>query len=118
MVKQASDGVVEFAFYRPQAQQVMITGEFNGWNEKGWPMRKGEDGWWRCRLMLAPGFYEFQYLVDRDRFLDYAAFGLHPGPFGFNSVCKVDAVSAKPKPQTTAASIKVHYDQAAQTNAA
>ncbi len=118
MVEQSSDGTVEFRFYRPGATHVAITGEFNGWNEKGWPMRAQGDGWWACNLMLAPGFYEFQYLADRERYLDYAAFGLNPGPLGLNSVVKVDAITARPKSHPSAKPLKVHYDETSKTNAA
>ena len=91
MVTQARDGKVEFRFFRPHARHVTLTGEFNGWHKTSLPMTKGPDGWWHYELRLAPGCYQFRYLGDGQWYTDYAAFGLEHGPFGMNSVVKVDA---------------------------
>ena len=85
------DGSVEFCFYRPSARAVALAGDFNGWQKTGFPMTCDADGWWRYRLHLAPGTHQFKYCADGEWFLDYAAFGLEPGPFGWNSVVCVDA---------------------------
>ncbi|UCD30202.1 MAG: isoamylase early set domain-containing protein, partial [Planctomycetota bacterium] len=90
MVRQVRDGIVEFSFFRPYAICVTLVGDFNGWHTKSLPMTKGPDGWWRYRLRLAPGCYQFRYLVDGKWHTDYAAFGLEQGPYGFNSLVKVD----------------------------
>ena len=91
MVTQALDGSVEFRFFRSEAQQVHVAGDFNTWQRDGLPMVKESTGWWHCRLALTPGVYQFRYLADGKWFTDFAAFGLEPGPFGWNSVLKVDA---------------------------
>ena len=57
-------------------------------------MTRGLDGWWRCRLRIAPGCYHFRYLSDGEWFMDYAAFGLDYGPFGLNSVVNVESPRA------------------------
>jgi 1,4-alpha-glucan branching enzyme len=93
MVTQLPDGFVEFRFYRPEARHVMLAGEFNGWHKSNLPMHMDKDGWWRYQLCLAPGCYQFRYVADGDWHTDYAAFGLEPGPFGLNSVVKVEPVS-------------------------
>jgi 1,4-alpha-glucan branching enzyme len=90
MVVQRADGIVEFSFFRPEAKQVSLSGDFNGWHKTSMPMSKDPDGWWRYDVRLAPGQYEFRYLSDGQWFTDYAAFGLERGPFGWNSVLKVD----------------------------
>ncbi|HOB75442.1 MAG TPA: isoamylase early set domain-containing protein [Phycisphaerae bacterium] len=90
MVLQKTDGTVEFSFFRPTASSVFVAGDFNGWHKTSMPMTRGEDGWWHCRFRLAPGIYQFRYLADGQWFTDYAAFGLERGPFGWNSVLKVD----------------------------
>lgn len=90
MVRQMMDGLVEFRFFRPNARQVSLAGQFNGWQPGILTMKKSDDGWWRCRLSLAPGCYEFRYFADGQWFTDYAAFGVEPTPFGWNSVVKVD----------------------------
>ncbi|MBI4579165.1 MAG: hypothetical protein HY718_05650 [Planctomycetes bacterium] len=102
MVTQTADGKMLFQFYRPGARQVVITGDFNGW-QKSFHMARGRDGWWRAQVELAPGTYRFRYLADGDWYTDYAAFGLEPGPFGWNSVLKVDPAATEITAAKTAA---------------
>ncbi|GMV96254.1 MAG: hypothetical protein HRF43_13500 [Phycisphaerae bacterium] len=90
MVVQELDGTVELSFFRPQARQVALAGDFNGWHCDSMPMTPYPDGWWRCRVRLAPGIYQFRYCADGQWFTDFAAFGVERGPFGWNSVLKVD----------------------------
>jgi len=90
MVTLAQDGTVEFLFFRPDADCVTLSGEFNGWNPVSLPMTKGPDGWWRYHLRLAPGYYQFRYLADGQWYTDYASFGLQHGPLGLNSVVRVE----------------------------
>ena len=94
MVMQLCNGILEFRFCRPGAYQVNLAGDFNGWNTGSLPMTRGPDGWWRCRLRIAPGCYHFRYLSDGEWFLDYAGFGLDYGPFGLNSVVSVECPTA------------------------
>ena len=89
MVTQLPEGGVEFTFFRPGAQQVTIAGDFNAW-QTNFAMTRTADGRWRSRLQLAPGIYQFRYCADGEWYNDYAAFGLEHGPFGLNSVAKVD----------------------------
>jgi 1,4-alpha-glucan branching enzyme len=96
MVQQLSDGAVEFSFLRPQARCVSLAGDFNGWIPS-FAMEKKPDGRWRCRLKLAPGIYQFRYQADGQWYNDYAAFGLEHGPYGLNSVAKVDPVIPMPE---------------------
>lgn len=91
MVTQRPDGTVQFEFFRPEASQVSLAGEFNGWQTNGQRMARGTDGWWRCELNLSPGFYQFRYVADGQWYTDYASFGVEPTPLGLNSVLKVDA---------------------------
>jgi len=90
MVTQMQDGTVEFRFFRPNAECVTLTGDFNGWHQTSLPMTREPDGYWRYQLRLAPGRYQFRYLGDGQWYTDYAAFGIEHGPFGVNSVLKVD----------------------------
>lgn len=87
MVSHHDDGSVEFAFYRPQAAQVNLAGDFNDWQSDVHAMRRDNGGWWRIRLALGPGEYRFKYLVDGTSWeADYAAFGVHNDKrFGWTS---------------------------------
>lgn len=91
MVKHCSGGDVEFRFFRPGARRVCLVGDFCGWRPSAFPMHMASDGWWTCRLRLDPGTYQFQYLADGERCLDFAAFGVAQGPLGgWNSVVFVE----------------------------
>ena len=45
------------------AQQVILTGSFNGWDEHAIKMNKGEEGWF-LRAHLPPGRYEYKFIAD------------------------------------------------------
>ncbi len=87
MVSHHDDGSVEFAFYRPNAAEVHLTGDFNDWQSDVHAMQRDDRGWWRIRLALAPGEYRFKYLVDGASWeADYAAFVVHNDKrFGWTS---------------------------------
>ncbi len=48
------------------AKKVVLTGDFIGWDEDAYPMRKTNEGW-RFDLVLAPGNYQYKFIVD-DRY--------------------------------------------------
>ncbi|NLX23914.1 MAG: hypothetical protein GXY55_19855 [Phycisphaerae bacterium] len=90
MVTKKQGGRVEFRFCRPNARRVFLAGDFNGWNPSVTPMTRTASGEWVHELELGEGVYQFKYLADDAWFLDYAAFGIEQGPFGWNSVIVVD----------------------------
>jgi 1,4-alpha-glucan branching enzyme len=51
-------------FKAPNAKTVLLMGDFNQWNEKKHPMKKGPDGIWEKIIVLQPGRYEYRFLVD------------------------------------------------------
>ena len=55
---------VKFSLDSPNASEVFLVGDFNGWNEKKHPMRKNANGVWEKIVMLYPGRYEYKFLVD------------------------------------------------------
>ncbi|MHC4442697.1 MAG: glycogen-binding domain-containing protein [Planctomycetota bacterium] len=110
MVSQLRDGTIEFSFFCTYVNQVMLTGEFNGWNTDSMPMNKNPDGWWRYRIKLNPGCYQFRYVGDGKWYTDYAAFGLTKGPYGLNSVVKVDRLENKVNHTDAARVIENHID--------
>jgi 1,4-alpha-glucan branching enzyme len=88
MVRIESDWV-EFVFYRPQAAQVHLVGDFNGWRHSELPMSSRRDGYWCAKMKLPAGEFRFRYCADGEWFADYAAFGVEPGPFGMDSILRV-----------------------------
>jgi 1,4-alpha-glucan branching enzyme len=83
------EGFVEFRFFRPDAQQVHLTGDFNEWDHAQTPMARDGEGYWQVHLALPPGEFKFRYYADGQWFTDFAAFGVEPGPYGPDSVVRV-----------------------------
>jgi 1,4-alpha-glucan branching enzyme len=80
----------EFKFYRPDAEQVHLAGDFNGWRLGELPMQPTPEGYWLAKLRLPAGDFRFRYCADGAWFTDYAAFGVEPGQFGLDSVVRVE----------------------------
>lgn len=55
---------VAFDLIGLQAKEVFIVGSFNEWRPGVTPMTALGEGMWGTRLSLAPGRYEYQFLVD------------------------------------------------------
>ena len=60
-LKQSS---VPFDFPAPAALQVSLAGDFNNWDLKAMPMRKGPDGVWHLSVALKPGRHEYRFFAD------------------------------------------------------
>ena len=63
-------------------KNVMVAGSFNDWQ----PVRKLEDknndGTYRCRLLLAPGEYQYKFQIDGEWRSDPANPNIVPNEFG------------------------------------
>ncbi len=94
MVK-VRDNWVEFAFYRPGAQRVFLAGDFNDWHPGELPMVPAGRGYWMAKMRLPAGEFKFRYFADGEWFTDYAAFGVEPGRFGWDSVVRVPQTALK-----------------------
>jgi 1,4-alpha-glucan branching enzyme len=55
---------VIFSLNTAKAKEVILMGDFNGWNAKAHLMKKDENGVWKKIVMLTPGRYEYKFLVD------------------------------------------------------
>ena len=53
-----------FSLNAPDASEVLLAGDFNQWNGKKHPMKKTGTATWEKILILAPGTYEYKYIVD------------------------------------------------------
>jgi len=62
--------VFELAGYT-NAENVIVTGSFNGWNRNGYKMSK-QEGKWILPLFLNPGKYTYKYIIDGNWILDPA----------------------------------------------
>ena len=73
-------------------KEVLLAGSFNDWQPVKKLTDKKGDGIYRCRLMLAPGEYQYKFLIDGEWRSDAANPNFTPNGFGsLNSVLVVDA---------------------------
>ncbi|MBM3889431.1 MAG: hypothetical protein FJ388_09925 [Verrucomicrobia bacterium] len=81
---------VEVTLDAPQAQQVTIAGDFNGWEVTTMPLTKSADGLWRIALSLKPGTYQYKFLRDGEWVNDPNNLNLVPNEFGsLNNILEV-----------------------------
>jgi len=80
------DGSVEFRFFRPEARDVRVAGDFNGWSGEALVMKPAGNGWWSVRTLLGSGEYRFRYVADGRWFTDYASNGVEFAKLGLNSL--------------------------------
>ena len=77
-------------FVAPAAKQVAIAGSFNEWKPAPLTWRPTRGGEWAGELKLAPGKYEYLFVVDGTWLPDPTAKDAVPNPFGgVNSVLSV-----------------------------
>ncbi len=88
----AGDGGVIFVLQAPEAQAVFLAGDFNGWNASDLPLSNGGNGDWSVTVALAPGAYEYKFVVDGDWREDPGNDQKKSDPFGgANSLVTVNA---------------------------
>jgi hypothetical protein len=63
-VQNSASHSVTFALNAPQAQQVVVAGDFNRWNAGECKLSRASDGRWTITLALQPGAYQYQFIVD------------------------------------------------------
>lgn len=82
---------VTFSHSAPGAAKVNLAGEFNGWSDAANPMTN-KDGTWTLTLNLAPGSYQYKFVVDGTWTQDpLNASAVDDGLGGKNSLFKVPA---------------------------
>jgi hypothetical protein len=57
---------VRFRLHAPQASEVAVAGDFNGWSPETHPLRRSESGWWELTITVPPGSYQYVYVVDEE----------------------------------------------------
>jgi 1,4-alpha-glucan branching enzyme len=77
-------------FFAPEAREVNVAGNFNGWRPDATPLKNTGAGEWAVRLMLRSAQYEYRFAVDGRWSEDPRASQHVANPFGeFNSVLVV-----------------------------
>ncbi len=79
-----------FVLLEPEAKQVSLCGDFNGWASNAMPMKRHSGGYWETTVALAPGRHEYKFWVDGQWISDPLAKESVPNPFGGrNSILEV-----------------------------
>ncbi|HQU74134.1 MAG TPA: isoamylase early set domain-containing protein [Calditrichia bacterium] len=89
---------VSFELELPEANNVVLVGEFNNWSSSANPMKKSRGGVWKAEMPLAAGHYQFRYLVDGNEWLNDGGSDTILNEFGsYNSVAEVEYPAEKKK---------------------
>jgi 1,4-alpha-glucan branching enzyme len=67
---------VVFICWAPEAKQVYLLGDFNGWDKELNPMKRQADGAWRLEVVLKNGHHHYLFNVDGQLTLDPRAYGI------------------------------------------
>lgn len=83
---------ITFSILLPDVQEVALCGDFNQWSTTSHPMKRSAKGLWSKALYLAPGRYEYKFLVDGKWMTDPKNPQVARNPFGtVNNVLVVAA---------------------------
>jgi 1,4-alpha-glucan branching enzyme len=82
---------VRFEYTNPAAHLVCVAGSFNHWQPEKKTLHSSASGRWWKETALAPGNYEYCFVVDGQWVPDPAATETVPNPFGGrNSILRVN----------------------------
>lgn len=88
----ASPVLVHFELFHPAAKNVCIAGTFNEWHCSATPMIAMGEGRWAKELLLAPGTYQYRFVVDGKWITDDGGRETIENPFGSsNTILRVGA---------------------------
>ena len=62
--KKTQKGKITFKLEASEAKEAILVGDFNSWDVKKHRMKKDNKGRWTKIVSLAPGSYEYKFLVD------------------------------------------------------
>jgi len=80
---------IEFKYYAPDAKSVKLAGDFNNWDSQSLFPKKDKKGFWKVRLALTPGSYQYKFLVDGQWQNDPGCSSCVPNSFGSLN-CEID----------------------------
>lgn len=73
---------VAFSYQAPEAKEVLLVGDFTGWQQAPLPLKKHKGGLWKVTVALPPGRYEYRMLVDGQWLDDPQSTERCPNQFG------------------------------------
>ena len=62
--KKAQKKRITFKLEASEAKEAILVGDFNNWDVKKHRMKKDNKGRWTKIVTLAPGRYEYKFMVD------------------------------------------------------
>ena len=81
---------VTFSIHAPHAKEVFVTGSFCAWKKDAHKMSKTLQGMWFKSISLAPGRYEYRFIMDGEWVSDPECKDRVDNPHGtHNSVIEV-----------------------------
>ncbi len=80
---------VTFSYSAPEAQSVLLAGDFTGWQQSPIELKKTKGGVWKTSVALAPGKYEYRLLVDGKWQDDPSCAQRQPNQFGSANCIRV-----------------------------
>jgi len=90
MAKSPKKKRVTFSLAAPDAEQVCLAGTFNEWDPEARVLKRNKAGAWTTWMSLAPGRYEYRFIVDGEWCADPECADSEPNEFGStNSVVEV-----------------------------
>jgi len=82
---------VTFSYIAPEAQTVLLAGDFTDWEKAAVALKKDKTGTWKKAVSLAPGKYAYRLLVDGQWCDDPQCTHREANQFGTsNCICIVD----------------------------
>lgn len=72
----------KFEIEAPDAESVLLVGEFTDWETGAITLKKNKSGKWKTSVSLAEGNHQYRFLVDGEWCDDPSATGHVPNPFG------------------------------------
>lgn len=64
MAKKTKHQPQTFRLIEPDAQRVLLAGDFTEWQKGAIPMEKGGNGLWTATVDLSPGTHSYLFIVD------------------------------------------------------
>jgi 1,4-alpha-glucan branching enzyme len=77
-----------FHITEPDAENVLLVGDFTDWQQRAIPMEKGDGGVWTATVKLPPGTYNYLFLVDGEWRDDPGCSMRIPNPFGSHNMVR------------------------------
>ena len=86
---QADKRKVFFTLMAPKARSVALVADFTNWAQEPLELKQQKKGRWKATTLLAPGSYQYRYLVDGQWWDDQDCQTRAPNPFGGENCVRV-----------------------------